>query len=78
MYTVSRVSYVYQAAIEEYCFIIFAVLNFLSIIFTYFYIIETKGKSTDEIQRELRSKMSRRASAVQEWGNLHSSRGIKT
>ncbi|OWA49838.1 putative Glucose transporter type 1 [Hypsibius exemplaris] len=46
-----------QAAIDEYCFIIFAVLNMIAIVFILIYIVETKGKSTDQIQHDLRSKM---------------------
>ncbi|OQV18110.1 Solute carrier family 2, facilitated glucose transporter member 3 [Hypsibius exemplaris] len=46
-----------QAALGEYSFIIFIALNLLCIAFTYRYVVETKGKTTDEIQTELRSQM---------------------
>ncbi|OWA49837.1 Solute carrier family 2, facilitated glucose transporter member 1 [Hypsibius exemplaris] len=46
-----------QAAIGEYCFIIFGVLNVMAVAFIAIYIVETKGKSTDQIQRDLRNKM---------------------
>jgi Sugar (and other) transporter len=53
------VHFLFQAAINEYSFVIFALLTVFFIIFQYFYLVETKGKSIDEIQRDLRSKMSK-------------------
>jgi Sugar (and other) transporter len=44
-----------QASIEEYTFLIFVVFSVTFVFFTYFNVIETKGKSMEEIQRELRS-----------------------
>ncbi|GAV07045.1 hypothetical protein RvY_16933 [Ramazzottius varieornatus] len=47
-----------QTSIEEYTFIIFVAFLALIILFTQVFLIETKGKTTEEIQRELRRKMT--------------------
>ncbi|OWA49841.1 Glucose transporter type 1 [Hypsibius exemplaris] len=43
-----------QVALGEYTFLIFVVLLVSFIFFTHIFVIETKGKSTEQIQRELR------------------------
>ncbi|OQV17370.1 Solute carrier family 2, facilitated glucose transporter member 2 [Hypsibius exemplaris] len=46
-----------QASLNGYLFLIFIGLNIGFIVFTCVYVIETKGKTSDEIQAELRARM---------------------
>ena len=56
----------FQAAVDEYCFVIFAATNIFCIGFTFLYVVETKGKTSDQIQRDLRRQMPQRYLAKQE------------
>ncbi|OQV17371.1 Glucose transporter type 1 [Hypsibius exemplaris] len=45
-----------QASLDGYLFVIFIVFNICLVIFTYVFVIETKGKTTAQIQTELRHR----------------------